>query len=314
MSASTSQPIPHPALAHRQGAVLHRIGGELVQHQGQRLDLRRGQPHRRPGHDRHRRAGARVGLQDALDKRGQVGAILPAECEVMGVRERLEPAEKGIAILLGRVALGPGLAGERLDHGEQVLHPVPKLVEAQLALPLGPSPLGDVAGDLGGAGEPPPGVTDRRDGERDLDQRAVLAPADRLEVVDPLATPDALEDRRHLVLPPRWRQERDRPADHLGGSVAEEALGGAVPAGDDAVEGLAHDRVVGALDERGQERVLQPLRERGSIGANLSCPRAGAPPSRQIAAAIKPVNPIADPAKADPYRWAHERPGATTAC
>jgi len=37
--------------------------------------------------------------------------------------------------------------------------------------------------------------------------------------------------------------------------VVEEALGSAVPAGDDALQGLARNRVVGARDDLGQEVV-----------------------------------------------------------
>jgi hypothetical protein len=52
--------------------------------------------------------------------------------------ERLQPAEEGVAVRLGRAALGLGLPGERLDRGEQVPDPVPQLAVAQLALALPP--------------------------------------------------------------------------------------------------------------------------------------------------------------------------------
>jgi hypothetical protein len=75
--------------------VLDRVGGELVQHQRERLDPRRGQGRRRPGHDRHRRAVvARVGFQDAPDERGQVGAAPCPERQLVRDRERLAPAEE----------------------------------------------------------------------------------------------------------------------------------------------------------------------------------------------------------------------------
>src|SRR5205823_9097500 len=53
---------------------------------------------------------------------------------------------------------------------------------------------------------------------------------------------------------------RDPAPDDLGGGVAVEPLGTGVPAGDDGVEVLADDRVVGGLDERREmgERQLRP--------------------------------------------------------
>jgi hypothetical protein len=71
--------------------------------------------------------------------------------------------------------------------------------EEQGLLLLRPSALGDVAGDLRGADDPPLAVPERRYRERDLDQRAVLAAADGLVVLDALAAPDALEDPGLLV-------------------------------------------------------------------------------------------------------------------
>ena len=49
----------------------------------------------------------------------------------------------------------------------------------------------DVARDLRGTDDPAAAVAYRGDGERDLDQAAVLAAASRLQVVDPLAAAEA---------------------------------------------------------------------------------------------------------------------------
>ena len=57
------------------------------------------------------------------------------ERQLVRPRQRLQPAEEGVAVLLAGAALGLGLAGQRLDQGEQVLDPVPELAEQQL-LPL----------------------------------------------------------------------------------------------------------------------------------------------------------------------------------
>ena len=76
-------------------------------------------------------------------------------------------------------------------------------------------------------------------------------------MVDALATPDALKNCGLLVELVRRNQNHDRFADHLFGGVAEDAFRPAVPAGDDAVEVLAHDRVIRVFDDRGEPlRVL----------------------------------------------------------
>ena len=66
-------------------------------------------------------------------------------------------------------------------------------------------------------------------------------------------------DHRHLVLATGAGEDGDGTADHLPGGVAEEALRGPVPAGNQAVQVLAGDRVVAAVDDRGQERSCQAL-------------------------------------------------------
>ena len=127
----------------------------------------------------------------------------------------------------------------------------------QPALEIGDSrlralPLGDVARDLRRANHPSVLVANRRDGERDVEQRAVLALPHGLEVIDALVTPDSREHFVFLRAPLLWDDQGDRPANHLVGGVAEHLLRGAVPALDDAVEILAHDRVVGGLDDGGE--------------------------------------------------------------
>jgi len=68
-------------------------------------------------------------------------------------------------------------------------------------------------------------------------------------VIEAVAAADVLEDFRLLVVELLRNQDGDRPADDLFGRVAEQALGGAVPADDDAVEGLADDGVVGRVND-----------------------------------------------------------------
>ena len=184
-------------------------------------------------------------------ERGRVGRVDGAEQLVADAPDRLL-ARIAVERLRTRVPVDDRPA--QLPGDDRL----PRQLE-QPSLPprLGRRPLAsrDVAGDLRGADDPALPVAHGRDRERDLDQRAVLAPAHGLEALDPLAAADAPEDGRHLVLPARGGEERDVAADDLPGRVAEEALGGGVPARDDAVEVLADDRVVGARDDRRQERL-----------------------------------------------------------
>jgi hypothetical protein len=71
-------------------------------------------------------------------------------------------------------------------------------------------------------------------------------------VIDDLAAPDARQHVVFLGVPLRRDDERDVPADGLGRRVAEHPLGGAVPRDDHTLERLAHDRIVGGIDDRGQ--------------------------------------------------------------
>src|SRR5271167_2154994 len=121
---------------------------------------------------------------------------------------------------------------------------------AQMRFPLeerGLSPIrfSNVAGDLRGADDLPGLATDRRYGQRDLNEPSVLSPTFSLVMLDPLAASDAVEDTPHLIGASRGCQNRDRLSDHLGGGIAENPLCGLVPTGDDTIERLADDRVLG---------------------------------------------------------------------
>ena len=102
------------------------------------------------------------------------------------------------------------------------------------------------------------GVADGRDGERDVDDRAVLPPPLRLVVVHLLAAADPAENLRHVLDQLGRHEHRDVLADDLLGRVAEDSLGPLVPARDDAVEVLRDDDVVGRLDD-GREPLVQQL-------------------------------------------------------
>ena len=121
---------------------------------------------------------------------------------------------------------------------------------------LGPLLGGDVPADLRGPDDLALGVADGRDGERDVDDGAVLPPPPRLVVVHLLAAADPLQDPRHVLDQLGRHEHGDVLADDLLGGVAEDPLGPPVPARDDAVEVLRGDDVVGRLDD-GREPLVQ---------------------------------------------------------
>jgi len=67
---------------------------------------------------------------------------------------------------------------------------------------------------------------------------AVFGLALRLMVIDALPARQPGQDIRKLIDPFRHSQRRDIPADDFPGRVAENALGAAIPAADDAVHVL----------------------------------------------------------------------------
>src|ERR1700686_3364652 len=165
-----------------------------------------------------------------------------------------------------------------IRNAEQILRDVPDAVALQrppfdfllelcaelaqlaldaVALVLGLFARGDVASDLRRADDNTMRVPDRRDAERNRKPAAVFALADRLVVIEAVAAADALEDLRFLVVQLLRNEDSDRLADDVFGRVAEQPLGGAVPADDDAVEVLADDGVAGRFDDAGG--LLAPL-------------------------------------------------------
>ena len=120
---------------------------------------------------------------------------------------------------------------------------------------LDQAPFAYVAGDRGGAITSP---LVPRIGEMVTEAwtRLPSLRTDRLVVLDALPAREAGEDARKLVGAVRRHDDRDRAADHLGAGVAVETLRRRVPAGDGAVERLADDGVVRALDDGRELREL----------------------------------------------------------
>src|SRR4051794_4732532 len=92
-----------------------------------------------------------------------------------------------------------------------------------------------VAGDDGGSDELPVLVDERRDAQGDPNDSPAAIDALALVVIDPVARQHLLEDPALLAGAMLGNQNRDRLSDRLVGAVAVHALGGRVPARDDAV-------------------------------------------------------------------------------
>ena len=164
--------------------------------------------------------------------------------------ERGQAGEEGV----GRAALRPAesLAGDRLHGGEDVLDPMLQLAHQHMLQPFGRLPLGDVARDLGGADDPAVLVANRRHGERNVDQPAVLVTTLGLVRLDALAFAYAGDDRGFLVGPVRRHQEGHRQAEHLLGRIAIEMRRAIVPARHPHIEIGAEDGIVGGGDDGGE--------------------------------------------------------------
>ncbi len=81
----------------------------------------------------------------------------------------------------------------------------------------------------------------------EMDSETSTAPLfgypDRLERIQAIPAPESLENDQVIVLAIQGREEGDRPAQGLGGHVAEQLFGAGVPRRNDAIQIVAHDRV-----------------------------------------------------------------------
>src|SRR5437588_4650815 len=173
---------------------------------------------------------------------GRVAEVIVDRLELVGIDEQdrepviriPSPARQGLRHALDQVSTVRQI-GQRV-----VQRRVQQLLLDTLALR-------DIVGNRRGADDLAVRVEDRRDGERDLDVRAVLAHPGRLFA---LAALHALEDAAYLVDAVWGSEQGDRLPDHLLGGVPVQAGRGRVPAGDDPVYRLADDGVLGGLHHR----------------------------------------------------------------
>src|SRR5262249_9621978 len=109
----------------------------------------------------------------------------------------------------------------------------------------------DVPGDLRGANDVTGEVLDGRNDQRDIDGRPILAAAPRFHF-DRLSSSNPRQDHVFFGEPLPRNDDRDRLADRFGRRVPEYPFGAAVPRGDNAIQVLADDGIVGGLDDRGK--------------------------------------------------------------
>ena len=110
-------------------------------------------------------------------------------------------------------------------------------------------------------------VANRRDGDRDIDLAPVFANTHRLEVLYPFAAPNFFQNDGLFPQPLRRQQPQNGLANHLGGRVAKHAFGSRVPTGNDTVQRLADDGLVGGMnDGLRTARERQGAHQRGAHG------------------------------------------------
>ncbi len=167
----------------------------------------------------------------------------------------------GFDIAANHVHVAPQLLGRDirivLDEADGGEHRRER--RAQLA--LGALLVGDVAGDFGGADDAAGGVADGGDRHGDFDAPSIFCHADGFEVIDALAAVNASENLSLLIVAIGREQDFDGLADHLLGGVAEDALRGFIPTGDDALKGFGDDGIVGGLDNGSEPSLRHCLRQ-----------------------------------------------------
>src|SRR5262245_63867348 len=172
----------------------------------------------------------------------------------MDVRESLNPSFNCSFETGGRVGLRE--THRRLHGCQQVLGPVLGFASQDRDLRVGPLALGNVAGDFRRADNFAFRILYGRDRQRNVNPAPLLALANSLMLLDPLAAPHTFKDRRLLIAPVQRNQGGDGPADDLLARIAKYPFRALVPACDDAIEVLAYDCIITRLDIRTELSVL----------------------------------------------------------
>src|SRR5262249_33229970 len=110
-----------------------------------------------------------------------------------------------------------------------------------------------VPSDLRRANDPAGFILDRRDRQRDVDDLSIAPQPQSVEMGDASSRLQFGDDVVFLMGAGRGGNQRDVASDGLLGRVTEKSFGACVPALNDAIQGLADDRVIGAFDNRSQD-------------------------------------------------------------
>ena len=216
------------------------------------------------------------------------GRVKDEHAGPIGSHGRLDRVERSLAHVLPVIGLTDpvGQSVERFEAAYAGMQPVSGITLFR-----------HVAGDLGGPDDPPAGVVDGRHVDRDGEQPPLLVAALGLEMLRPLAPLHARQDLGLLAQTLRGNDEGDGLAYGLGGRVAEHGLRGRVPRGDDSLQSLADNGVLGAGYDGGQpRRILLDFRLVRDLAAE----------GMDLEALIRPVEHgqegPTEPARLDPVR------------
>ena len=122
-------------------------------------------------------------------------------------------------------------------------------IEQLLAFLFMPPLLRDVTRNLGGADDISSSVFDGRNGEGHVDPTPIFSDPHRLVVINALAPIEPCKNLRFFIDSIRRNQHRDRLADGLRRTVTKRSLSSGVPAGDNALQCFADNRVICGLDD-----------------------------------------------------------------
>ena len=186
--------------------------------------------------------GARQRVQHVRIARRGIGHVIEKRAEL-----RVRQLRRDVGDLLDdRLAIEPG--GDQGTNLAELLR-VARVFARQLHEARA---FGDVAGDLGGTHDLASFVSKGRDGQRDVDSRAIFALPNRLVVVDLLAGANLRENHVFLILQLRGNQHANGLSDGLVCGVSEHSFRGSIPRHDRAVQVLADDGIVGRLHDGGE--------------------------------------------------------------
>src|SRR6266480_2823020 len=143
-----------------------------------------------------------------------------------------------------------GHLSQRPGTGEQVGNGVLGGASA-----IGANALRNVTRNLRRADNMPALIIDGRNGQRNVERRALLSAVYRLVANDALAPADPFHNFQLFILAIQRDQDGDLFADNFSSRVAKEPFRFFVPTSDRLIEIYAYDRVTGGLNDRSQAAV-----------------------------------------------------------